>query len=399
MQTAHRASDVPAQPSSARAAVEALRASRIRDIVNAGLDRKDLLAFWLGEPDEVTPDFIRKAGVSSLEAGETFYTHNLGIIELRNALAEYVTRLHRPTESDHVTVTTSGMEALMVATQALLEPGDRAVVLTPVWPNVVEIPKIMGAEVVTVPLNYAAANWSIDTERLLDAITPGTRVLFVNSPNNPTGWAMDLETRDAVLAHCRRLGVWIVQDDAYERLYYRGDGACAPSFMDVGDPEERIISANTFSKAWMMTGWRLGWLITPKALLPSLGKLIEFNTSCTPVFVQRAGVAAIREGEGFVAHTVRRFRRARDLLVAHLERIPGVEVAVPAGAMYVFFRAPGAEDSMAFCKHLVSTVGLGLAPGSAFGDEGEGFVRWCFASTEARLAEGIARLRQGLSVR
>ena len=205
--------------------------------------------------------------------------------------------------------------------------------------------------------------------------------------------------RVSEMEHCRRLGVWIIEDDAYERLYYAGDAPCAPSFLDAAGPEEMVISANTFSKAWMMTGWRLGWLITPSSLLPSLGKLIEYNTSCSPVFVQRAGVAAITQGEEFVRHTVGRFRRARDLLVAHLKRIPGVEVWPPAGAMYVFFKVDGVEDSFAFCKQLVSTVGLGLAPGSAFGPEGEGFIRWCFANTESRLADGIARLRKALGSR
>lgn len=382
---------------SARPAVEGLRASRIRDIVNAGIGRRDLLAFWLGEPDEVTPDFIRNAGMQSLQQGETFYSHNLGISELREAIAGYVTRLHRPTGAANITVASSGMEALMIATQALLEPGDRTVVVTPVWPNVVEIPKILGARAVTVSLDYQERKWSLDVDRLLDAVTADTRVLYLNSPNNPTGWTLDHASRDAILAHCRQLGVWIVEDDAYERLYYRDDTGCAPSFLDASTPEDRVISANTFSKTWMMTGWRLGWLVTPEALIPSLGKLIEFNTSCAPVFVQKAGVAAVTQGESFVAHTVKRFRRARALLVSHLERIAGLEVSLPDGAMYVFIRVPGVTDSAAFCKQLVQTVGLGLAPGSAFGDEGEGFVRWCFAATEARLADGVSRLQRALA--
>src|SRR6185369_14268605 len=174
--------------------------------------------------------------------------------------------------------------------------------------------KVMGASTVTVPLTYRQERWTLDVDRLLSAVTPETRVLYLNSPNNPTGWTLDGEARTAILDHCRRHGVWIMEDDAYERLYYRGEGACAPSFLDVADPEDRVISANTFSKTWMMTGWRLGWLVTPSTLLPSLGKLIEFNTSCSPVFVQKAGVAAVTEGERAVAHTVRRFRRARDLL-------------------------------------------------------------------------------------
>ena len=387
------------RPLTARPAVESLRASRIRDIVNAGLGRADVVAFWLGEPDEVTPDFIRNAGIASLERGETFYSHNLGIPDLREALAAYVTRLHRPTKPENISATSSGMEALMLATQALLEAGDRTVVVTPVWPNVVEIPKIMGAQTVAVPLAYSSASWSLDLDRLLAALTPETRILYLNSPNNPTGWTMDREAGDAILAHCRRFGIWIMEDGAYERLYYRDDGRCAPSFLDSAAPEDRVISANTFSKTWMMTGWRLGWLVTPEVLVPSLGKLIEFNTSCAPVFVQKAGVAAVTEGEPSVENWARRLKQARDLLVSRLREIPGVEVSIPDGAMYVFVRIAGMNDSVAFCKRLISTVGLGLAPGSAFGPEGENFVRWCFAASEGRLADGVGRLRQALSGR
>jgi aspartate/methionine/tyrosine aminotransferase len=255
----------------------------------------------------------------------------------------------------------------------------------------------MGASVEMVPLTYASSTWSLDVDRLLAAITPDTRILFLNSPNNPTGWTMDAATRDAILEHCRRLGVWIVSDDAYERLYYRGDRLAAPSFLDAAEPEDRVVSANTFSKAWLMTGWRLGWLVSPEELVPSLGKLIEFNTSCAPVFVQKAGVAAVTQGEPAIAHTVKRFIRARDLLAAHLRRLPEIEVPVPEGAMYIFFKVAGVTDSVAFCKKLIATVGLGLAPGSAFGPEGEGFVRWCFAASEAKLADGVRRLKQALA--
>jgi aspartate/methionine/tyrosine aminotransferase len=206
-------------------------------------------------------------------------------------------------------------------------------------------------------------------------------------------------TRDeqrALLEHCRRHGIWIFADDAYERLYF-GPGAIAPSFLDISEPEDRLISANTFSKSWLMTGWRLGWLVLPPSLTADLGKLVEYNTSCAPVFVQRAGIAALKEGEPVIARTVERFRRARDFLVHELRKIPSVQVALPEGTMYAFFRVEGMSDSLAFCKRLVREHGLGLAPGAAFGPEGEGYLRWCFAASEDRLAEGVARLRGALA--
>jgi len=383
-------------PIAARPAVRALAASRIRELVNAGIGRQDLLAFWVGEPDEPTPDFIRRAGIASIEAGEVFYSHNLGIPSLRKALAAYLTRLHRPTAVEEIAVTSAGVNALMLVSQLLVEPGDRVVEVVPLWPNLQEIPRILGASVATVALEFSPGGWRLDLERLLEALKPGTRALYLNSPNNPTGWTISREDQKAILGHCRRHGIWIFADDAYERLYYEGKGI-APSFLDLAEAGERVISTNTFSKSWLMTGWRLGWAVVPAALEADLAKLIEFNTSCAPVFVQRAALAAVTQGEPVIAHTLARFRKARDFLVGELRGIPGIEVALPSGTMYAFLRLAGVADSLAFCKKLVADVGLGLAPGSAFGPQGEGYARWCFAAGEDKLAEGVARLRRSLA--
>ena len=381
----------------ARPAVQQLRSSKIREVANAGMGKKDVIAFWFGEPDEVTPDFIRQAGIDALERGETFYTENLGIPELRDAIGNYLSRVHRrggtgQINSDNVAVTSSGMSALMLTTQALVGPGDRVVIVTPVWPNLVEIPKILGAETITFTLSVTPEGWTLDLEHLLATLKPGTRAVYINSPNNPTGWTIDREVQREILAHCRTRGIWILSDDAYNRLYY-GNGA-APSFLDIADTRDRVVSTNTFSKSWLMTGWRLGWVMAPRELTANLGTLLEYNTSCAPCFVQRAGIVAIEQGEPVVARTLARLRKARDFLTAQLREIPGIEATLPPGAMYAFFKVHGVTDTLAFCKKLVSDVGLGLAPGIAFGPEGEGFVRWCFAASEDRLARGIERLRK-----
>ena len=381
-------------PISSRAVVRSLAASKIRELYNEGVGKPDLLPFWVGEPDEPAPDFIRKAAADAIATGEVFYTHNLGIPELREALATYVGRLHGAVSLDRIAVTSAGVNALMLASQLLLDPGERAVTVVPLWPNLQEIPKILGARVTTVPLTFST-RWMLDLDRLLDALVPGTRALFLNSPNNPTGWTITREEQRVILDHCRRHGIWIVADDAYERLYF-GDGGVAPSFLDIEEEGDRLISANTFSKSWLMTGWRLGWLVVPPELIADLGKLIEYNTSCAPVFVQRAGLAAVAHGEPVVARTLERLRRARDFLLENLNGLRGVRAAVPPGAMYAFFRIEGVADSLAFCKRLVHEQRLGLAPGAAFGPEGEGFVRWCFAAGEPRLADGISRLRRFL---
>ncbi|RZI43984.1 pyridoxal phosphate-dependent aminotransferase [Herbaspirillum sp. HC18] len=383
-------------PPAARAAVQELGASRIREVANAGIGLEGVLPFWFGEPDQETPAFIREAAKQALDAGDTFYTHNFGIPPLREAIATYLSALHRPVDSGRVAVTSSGVSALMLLSQLIINPGDRVVAVTPLWPNLTEIPKILSAEVVKVPLQFGKT-WELDVQQLLDALTPGTKAVFINSPNNPTGWVITKEQQEAILAHCRKHGIWILADDVYERLVYDGQpGAksCAPSFLDIAQPEDRLVSANSFSKSWLMTGWRLGWVVAPQPMMADLGKLIEYNTSCAPGFVQRAGITAIERGEEIIAHTVTRYQAARDFLYEKLNALPGIATPKPKGAMYLFFRVDGIDDTLALCKRLVVDAKLGLAPGNAFGPEGEGYVRWCFASSIERLDEGCRRLAQ-----
>lgn len=394
----------------ARAGARALRQSKIREVANAGMGRQGVLPFWFGEPDEVTPQFIRDAAIASIQAGETFYSHSYGIPELRQALADYTTRLHGelhgPFGVDNICVTNSGMGALTMSFQSLISPGDRVVVVTPVWPNLVEGPRILSADAHTVALDFDAhRGWTLDLQKLLDALTPETRVVVINSPNNPTGWTLTRDEQRVILDHCRKLGIWIIADDAYERIVFN-DGTpdtthrgAAPSFLDLATREERVIATNTFSKSWLMTGWRLGWVTGPALLLKDLGKLIEYNTSCSPMFVQRGGVMAVTQGEETTRRFVARLQASRDYLHRALAEIDGVEAVSPPGALYAFFRVRGMTDSLAFCKRLIDQTGLGLAPGAAFGPEGEGFVRWCFASSEERLADGVARLKRGLAAK
>jgi aspartate/methionine/tyrosine aminotransferase len=379
-----------------RAAIEQLPGSRIREVANAGLGRSDVLAFWFGESDEPTPEFIRQAAVDSLTRGETFYSHNLGLPELRDAIARYTTALHRAVTPDRIAVTSSGVSALMIAMQALAGFGDEVVVVEPVWPNLPAQPAILGAVVKPFALHVEHGAWKLDLDALLAAVTERTRVLLVNAPNNPTGWTLTRAEQQALLAHCRRTGTWIVADEVYERVWF-GDGHAAPSFLDIADPEDRLVVAHSFSKSFLMTGWRLGWLVLPARLMDAVGKLIEFNTSCAPVFVQRAGLAGLAQADDFVPQLVGRLKLGRDTLLPLLSALPGVSVATPPGGMYAFFRVAGQDDSLAFAKRLVVEHGLGLAPGVAFGAAGEGWLRWCFASREPqRLALGVERLRRAL---
>jgi aspartate/methionine/tyrosine aminotransferase len=382
-----------------RHVIDQLPGSKIREVANAGLGRSDVLPFWFGESDEPTPDFIRDAAVRSLHGGETFYAHNLGLPELRQALSAYVGGLHGPVDAARIAVTSSGVNALMLAMQALAGPGDEVVAVVPVWPNLTAQPAIFGASVKRVPLTVRDGAWVLDIAALLDAVTPRTTVLLVNAPNNPTGWTLTRDEQATILAHCRRTGTWIIADEVYERIFFEPGSACAPSFLDLAGPDDRLVVANSFSKSFLMTGWRLGWLVMPPTLVDAMGKLIEFNTSCAPVFVQRAGLAALAGAAEFVPGLVERLRHCRDTLLPQLAALPRVSVAVPRGGMYAFFRVDGQDDSLTFAKRLVTGAGLGLAPGAAFGVEAEGWLRWCFASRDPqRLTLGVGRLRGALGL-
>ena len=380
-----------------RSAIHELPGSKIREVANAGLGRSDVLPFWFGESDEPTPAFIRDAAVRSMQADETFYSHNLGLPELREALACYTSHLHRPIGAERIAVTSSGVNALMLAVQALAGPGDEVVAVVPVWPNLTAQPLILGARVTRVSLVVRGGAWQLDLPALLAAITPATNVLLVNAPNNPTGWTLTRAEQQLILAHCRRTGTWIVADEVYERVYFNEGARCAPSFLDIAEPDDRVVVAHSFSKSFLMTGWRLGWLVVPPVLIDAVGKLIEFNTSCAPTFVQRAGLAALAGADDFVPGLIGRLKACRDTLLPQLAGLPGVSVAVPEGGMYAFFRIEGHDDSLTLAKRLVAEAGLGLAPGAAFGIEAEGWLRWCFASRDPqRLTLGVERLTRFL---
>jgi len=382
-----------------RQAIERLQGSLIREIANAGMGRADVLAFWFGESDEVTPELIRRAAIESLERGETFYSQNLGLPELRDSLARYTSSLHPPVDAGRIVVTSGGVSGLMLASQTLVDAGDEVVVVTPVWPNLVAQPAIMGATVRCVALQPVDGAWTLDVDKLLAAVTPHTKLLVVNAPNNPTGWTLTRAEQLRILDHCRSTGTWLLADEVYERLYFEAsDNACAPSFADLASPDDRLIIAHSFSKSFLMTGWRLGWLVVPATLTDALGKLIEFNTSCASVFTQRAAIAALAHRDQITPAIVAHLKACRDTLVPLLAAIPGVQVAVPRGGMYAFFKLEGFDDSLVVARRLVTEAGLGLAPGAAFAPESAGWLRWCLATRDtARLVEGVGRLRAWLA--
>jgi aspartate/methionine/tyrosine aminotransferase len=376
--------------------VAKLPESQIRQIMELGRNIEGVIPFWFGEGDEPTPEFIKQAAVQALHDDKTFYVPNNGVPELRQAIAEYMSALYgRQLGEDRITVSTSGMHGIMLAYQTILDPGDKVVIIGPIWPNAVHAAEVLGARTEIVALREVNGEWKIDLEALFAALGNGAKALFINSPNNPTGWMAERGELEAIFAFCRQHGIWMVSDDVYARLVYDGR-TLAPSVVELAEPDDRVIIINSFSKSWNMTGWRLGWLTAPPDLLLSLAKLTEYNIAGPATFVQHAGIVALREGEAHVARSRAAFEERRDLVYRRLSALNRIGMVKPKGAFYAFFSVEGETDSLALTKRLLHDAGVGLAPGTAFGDVGEGYLRLCFAASSALLNEAIDRLERVL---
>ncbi len=375
-----------------RPEIAALEESGIVEVWQMGFSVPDVIGLWVGEGDLPTPRFICDAATAALAAGETFYTYKTGIPELRRALAAYLNGLHGCTlDETRVIVTSSGMNAMMLISETIAGAGDNVVIVSPVWPNFAATLRIMGAEPRPVALEPAPAGFTLDIDRLMARCDARTRAVYLASPGNPTGWIMPAAQQQALLEFCRARGLWLIADEVYERFVYDGRRA-APSFLAIAEPDDPLIVVNSFSKAWAMTGWRIGWMVLPAALEPVVSNLIEYNTSGGQAFLQRGAVAAVRDGEPFVAEMVERCRIGRELVLQRLGGMGRVRVVRPEGAFYVMFAVDGVSDMLAFAKRLVVEARVGLAPGSAFGPGGEGYLRLCFASSAARLSRAMDRL-------
>ncbi|MCA8908663.1 MAG: pyridoxal phosphate-dependent aminotransferase [Rhodospirillaceae bacterium] len=370
--------------------------SRIVEIFNYGRARQGTIPLWVGEGDQPTARFICEAAEQSLRDGQTFYTYQRGIPPLRQALADYLNTQFRADVSDErVIVTGSGMQALHLTAELLLDPGDEVVMVMPVWPNIAAAVTLMGGVLRPVPLRMQEGRWHLDLDELFANCGPRTKALFINSPSNPTGWVMDGEDMDRVVEFVRHRGLWLLSDEVYGRLVF--DGRPQESFLSRMEPEERLIVINSFSKNWQMTGWRVGWAVIPPSLGQLWENLVQYNTSGVAEFMQRAALVAITQGEPLVRSIVAQCEAGRDMVVERLGAVPRVRLARPEGAFYAFFAVEGEPDSLALAKRLVDEAGVGLAPGVAFGEAGEGFQRMCFAISPAKLAEALDRLATALA--
>jgi len=368
--------------------------SRIVDIARLAFTTPGVDFLCFGESDQPSPASARVALVDAVEAGHTKYPPIRGLPPLREALSAYLTTLHgTPIGADRIQVTASGMAAVSVSLAAIVRAGDRVVIHTPLWPNIANAIRLRGATVDEIALTPREdGGFTLDLDKLAAKLR-GARAFVINSPNNPTGWTAHRDELATILEICRREKVWIIADDVYSRIVY--DGAAAPSILDLATPQDRVMGCNSFSKTWIMTGWRLGWIVLPEGTGDAVAEIVEVTHSGTAPFIQLAGVAAVGD-----THTVDRFREfcaeGRRLCGEVLGGLNGVRYAAPEGAFYAFVGIDGLRDSLSLARRLVTEHKVAVAPGIAFGDAGEGHLRICFAQSPELISRAMGRLRDAL---
>jgi len=380
--------------------VENVPHSRIRELAEMAMPMQGVLRLYFGESNLPTPDYIKDAAIRAMAEGYTFYTENAGLPSLRRAIAEHYRRLQK-VELDaagEIVVTASGVQALNLAIRCVLDPGDEALLLTPAWPNGASIVAMSNAVARQIPQPLCNGRYGVDFDRLEAAVTRRTRLLVYTSPSNPLGWVATADEQQGLLDFARRHGLWLLADEVYDRLYYAGPlGRAVPSILRKATPDDAVLVVQSFSKSYCMTGWRLGWLVAPRPLAAKATQLNEFVVSHAPSFTQKAGEAALTQGESELIQMLHRLKENRDLGLEALGGIRGVTVPTPDGAFYVFPRIDGLTDSFAFCKRLLEETRVGLAPGVAFGTGGEGSVRLCYAADRSVLEPALERLARFLA--
>lgn len=379
-----------------RSEIAGLLPSGIGLISKQGNDRPGLIPLWFGESDLVTPSFIRDAAKQALDEGRTFYTSARGLPRLRQGIADWMLRRAGVTVAvDRITVPGSAMLAIMMAVQFLVRSGDEVIVISPMWPNIFQAIQVVGGVPKFVRLKRVADGpWFLDMDELVSAMGPRTKAVFFASPSNPTGWIMSEHEQRQLLAACQQRGIGIIADEVYGPLVY--SGRHAPSFASVAMPEDAVFIVNSFSKAWAMTGWRIGWMVHPQQHADAIGTVtVAANTGATS-FVQAGAIAAIEQGDAFVNHLLERCRDNRAQLNDFVSQHNRLSWAEPPGGFYGFVAVEGMRDSLAFAEKLLYTANVGVAPGMAFGPLGdsdnERYLRICIAYDPNRFAEALNRV-------
>ena len=374
-----------------RPEIERIQPSGIAKIALPRFTDPSVIPLWIGEGDAVTDALIRDAAKRAIDEGHTFYAHTRGRPELRDAIKAYLDRLYdTDVNPERISVPGSSMMAITLAAQMSVGPGRHALVVSPNWPNIENTLRATGAEIGFVRQRMDDGHWHLDAGDILAAVRDDTRAIYINSPCNPTGWIVPRETLASLLELCRERDILLISDEVYHRNVYDAD--VAPSLMTLAGDEDPVIVVNGFSKAWAMTGWRLGWMVAPARYATQIAVLSEcFNTGA-PSIVQLAGIAALEDGQGIVETLRTQYAGARDIVMEILGRHPRIELARPEGAFYAFPRVPGMGSSLAFAERLLERYDVGVAPGYTFGPDNEEHFRLCFAQSHARLTEALERV-------
>jgi aspartate/methionine/tyrosine aminotransferase len=385
-----------------RPAIRDLKPSGITQVTALGLGDPGILPLWFGETDLVTPPFIRQAAAKALEDGRTFYTNARGILPLREAIRDFHKRtLGVDIAVERITIPGAAMLAVVTALQMCCETGDNVVVISPIWPNIFQAARVVGAEprLVRLDEDWSAGRWHLDLDKLFDACDTRTKAMFIASPGNPTGWMLTAAEQKAILEFARERGIAILADEVYGTLVYDGS-AHAPSFLSIAEDDDAVFAINSFSKPWAMTGWRIGWLVHPKSVEPAAAAMAQCNNTGSTHFVQYGALAALSpEGDAFRGQLLERCRKGRDVVDAWIRRQNRARWMRPDGAFYGFLHVDGLKDSLGFCQNMVRNDKVGVSPGWAFslGDaRDDSYVRICFAQDAGRLAEALGRLESAI---
>ncbi len=362
------------------------------EMLRYGWQRDDVVSLGQGEGSDATPDFIIEAAHQAMAQGKTHYGPVLGQAALREEISAYYKRIFDvDLAPERAFVTGSGTTAMHLALTSILDKDDEVIAITPIWKNLLGAVGLAQAKTIQVPLDFDHDNgWSLDMDRLLDAVTPKTKAILVVTPSNPTGWAMSKAEMQRLINFARERRIWIVSDEVYNRALY--GARHAPSFLEVSQKDDLLMTVNSFSKAWAMTGWRLGWLTGPDFAEGIIRDIALYDNMGPPTFTQFGGIAALRDGEDFIMSQLNGWETNLNTIMTRLNDKPHVEIYRPESTFYSFFKVEGQDDCLEFGRQLIDQAGLSLAPGCAFGASCKGWMRLCFAVSEAKLESALDRL-------
>ncbi len=361
------------------------------EIMRYAAVKPDIISLAQGDSDFGTPDFICDAVTKAMKQGLTHYGPPLGIPEQRQELSDYYKRIYGlDIGVERMFVTGSGSKAMNFCLKALVEKDDEVIAVTPIWKNLLSSLELAQCRITDVPMDQENGDWSLDLDKLMDACTAKTKLILITSPSNPSGWIMQRDQIKALMNFARERGIWIISDEVYSRTVY--EGRYAPSFLEFATDDDLLFVVNSFSKTWAMTGWRLGWLVGPRAAHDYIRDIALYDYMGPPPFIQHGGIAALRDGEGFLKTQIDLWKRNRQTLQDGFAQSNRILSTPPESSFYYFFKVDGEPDDIALARRFVDEAGVSLAPGCAFGKVGTGYLRFCYAVSEEKVATALDRI-------